>query len=67
MKRGMVPVIVYHADWNAHGRSAGPIRNAKMLAEGKPDLVVAFPGGKGTAHMVGIARKAGVPVVEMLP
>jgi len=67
MKRQRVPVIVYHADWNAHGRSAGPIRNAKMLAEGKPDLVIAFPGGKGTAHMVSIARKAGVPVIEVLP
>jgi hypothetical protein len=36
-----------------------------MLLEGKPDLVVAFPGGKGTADMVRRARKANVPVKEI--
>jgi len=34
---------VCHADWETHGRAAGPIRNEKMLTW-KPDLVVAFPG-----------------------
>lgn len=37
----------------------------KMLDEGKPDLVVAFPGGPGTAHMVRIARAAGVRVLKV--
>ena len=41
------------------------IRNRRMLIEGKPDLVLAFPGGKGTANMVEISRKAGVKVVEI--
>jgi hypothetical protein len=36
-----------------------------MLYEGKPDLVVAFPGGKGTAMMVDIATKAGVKVIKV--
>jgi hypothetical protein len=36
-----------------------------MLAEGKPDLVVGFPGGRGTAHMCSIARAAGVEVIEI--
>jgi hypothetical protein len=36
-----------------------------MLTEGKPELVVAFPGGRGTAHMMRIAREAGVEVVEV--
>jgi hypothetical protein len=39
---------VCHADWETHGRAAGPIRNEKMLTW-KPDLVVAFPGGDGTS------------------
>jgi hypothetical protein len=43
---------------------AGPIRKQQMLDEGKPDLVVAFPGGRGTAHMVRIARAAGIEVIE---
>ncbi len=60
-----IPVSVYPADWNAHGRAAGPIRNAKMLAESQPDLVVAFPGGRGTADMVARAKAAGVKVINV--
>lgn len=55
----------YPADWTKHGRAAGPIRNATMLAEGNPDVVIAFPGGTGTAHMVRLARNAGVEVIEV--
>jgi hypothetical protein len=55
----------YHADWDTYGRAAGPIRNKQMLDEGKPDLVVAFPGGRGTANMVKQAREAGVKVIEI--
>jgi hypothetical protein len=55
---------VYEADWAALGRSAGPIRNQRMLDEGKPELVVAFPGGRGTADMIRRVRAAGVEVIE---
>lgn len=54
------PVEAYPADWDTHGRSAGYIRNAKMLEEGKPDLVISFPGGKGTKMMIDLATKAKV-------
>ena len=59
-----IPVRTFPADWGRHGRAAGPIRNLQMLKEGKPDLVVAFPGGRGTANMVKQARAAGVKVLE---
>lgn len=52
----------YPADWKLHGRGAGPIRNRQMLVEGKPDLVVAFPGGVGTKNMISQAEDANVPV-----
>jgi hypothetical protein len=55
----------HFADWKKHGRKAGPIRNQQMLDEGKPDLVVAFSGGVGTADMVHRARRAGVEVLEV--
>ncbi|MGC2688682.1 MAG: SLOG family protein [Pseudolabrys sp.] len=45
------------------GRSGGPKRNQQMLEEGKPDLVLAFPGGRGTADMVRRAKEAGIRVV----
>jgi YspA, cpYpsA-related SLOG family len=60
-----IPVRTFPADWDTHGRAAGPIRNRQMLDEGKPDLVVAFPGGRGTANMVKQARAAGVKVLEI--
>lgn len=52
----------YPADWDKHGKAAGPIRNQQMLDEAKPDLVLAFKGGRGTSHMIRIAEKAGVEV-----
>lgn len=60
-----IPQEKYQAEWDKYGRSAGPIRNNKMLKEGKPTVVVAFPGGRGTDHMKSIAREAGIPVIEV--
>lgn len=57
-------VVPYPADWVQYKKAAGPIRNAQMLREGKPDLVIAFHDdiakSKGTKHMFGIADKAKV-------
>lgn len=55
----------YPADWETHGKKAGPIRNSLMLGIGQPDLVVAFEGGRGTADMVSKAKRAGVTVWEV--
>lgn len=52
------------AMWNKYGRSAGPIRNKQMLNE-EPDLVVAFPGGAGTANMITQAEDEGIEVLIM--
>lgn len=52
---------VCKAEWDKYGKAAGPKRNARML-EWKPDLVIAFPGGPGTANMVAQATEAGVKV-----
>lgn len=60
-----VEIEEYKADWIKHGRAAGPIRNQLMLDKGKPDLVIAFPGGAGTADMVRRAKKAGIPVKKI--
>lgn len=43
---------------------AGPIRNRRMLEQGKPDLVVAFPGGAGTANMVRLTEAAALPLLR---
>lgn len=57
----------YPADWEKFGRAAGPIRNLKMLMEGKPTHVIAFHDdigkSKGTKDMINQARKAGLDVL----
>ena len=55
----------YEAEWDKYGKAAGHIRNKQMLEEGKPDIVIAFPGGKGTENMKAQARLAGVQVMEI--
>lgn len=47
---------------------AGMIRNNKMVAM-RPDIVLAAPGGNGTAHMVGVSQKSGLKVIflEKMP
>ena len=59
-----IPYQEYKANWVKHMKSAGAIRNQKMLDKGKPDHVLAFPApdSKGTWDMVNKAKKAGVPV-----
>lgn len=60
----MAPVFVCNAQWDGFGQQAGSIRNNWMLKWFMPDLVIAFPGGVGTAHMKKIAKAAGVIVYE---
>ena len=48
----------YPADWNKYYKRAGYIRNVQMLNEGKPDLVIAFPGDVGTKMMTDLAKAA---------
>lgn len=52
----------YPADWNTHGRAAGPIRNAQMA--NSADALIAFWDGqsKGTKSMINIAKTKGLGV-----
>lgn len=59
-------LIEVPADWDRYGRAAGPIRNQLMLDRHRPDLVVAFEGGKGTYDMIRRARNAGYKVWEIM-
>ena len=62
--------LVMPAQWQRHGRAAGPIRNRELLEQAiaravahtspcsiASVLVVAFPGGPGTASLVQQARR----------
>lgn len=52
----------FPADWRCYGKPAGPLRNARMMREARPALVLAFPGNTGTEGMVKIALAAGAEV-----
>jgi hypothetical protein len=60
------PIVIrkYPADWDLHGKAAGPLRNQQMVDQ-KPDLCVAFPGGRGTADCVRRAQAAGIEILEV--
>lgn len=53
--------ITFEPDWSL-GKRGGPLRNQRMLEEGKPDIVLVFPGGTGTRDMAHRAWLADVPI-----
>ena len=61
-RKNNVLEISVPAEWDIYGRSAGYIRNKKMVDDYCPDLILAFPGGKGTKMMMDIAMARGIPV-----
>jgi hypothetical protein len=62
-EREGIPVFECRANWNRFGKRAGHIRNGWMIEHGKPDLVVAFPGGRGTENMIAQAATAELVIV----
>lgn len=60
-----ISTVVYPADWDQHGRKAGPLRNRMMLDTEHPDAVIAFPltkGSKGTLDLIHAAIERGIEV-----
>ena len=59
-------VKTFKAEWDKYGKSAGPIRNQKMLDETHPSLVLVFHSdiehSKGTKDLVERARKTTIPI-----
>lgn len=60
--RNSIPRTVFMADWKKYGRGAGSIRNQQMLDEGRPEMLIAFPGGKGTTDMIRRAKSANIGI-----
>lgn len=64
--RNLLPdAKVWKADWDCWGKAAGPIRNGRMVRG--IDMLVAFPGGNGTADCVRQAEAVGVRVLFVSP
>lgn len=56
-----IPVVCFYADWQKHGRAAGPIRNREM-AEYADALVAFWDGLRGTLNMIHTADRLGLQV-----
>ena len=61
-----VPVKQFPADWDAHGKAAGPIRN-KQMAEYADALILIWDGkSRGSASMLRLAKDAGLKIHEQI-
>lgn len=59
-----LPVLAFPAQWEVYGKSAGTMRNARMLREGRPTMGVAMPGGPGTEDMCRRMQRAGLRMLR---
>ncbi|MCC5973467.1 MAG: DUF2493 domain-containing protein [Rubellimicrobium sp.] len=58
-------ILRYPANWRVLGRRAEAVRNAFMLADSRPDMVLALPGGRDTQSLVLAAAAEGLPVIDV--
>lgn len=59
------PCNIKYGQFGKYNCLAGFNRNEQMLKEGKPNLCLAFPGGKGTADMKKRCKKSNVLVISL--
>ena len=59
------PMIEMRANWDYYDKDAGTVRNTWMIEYAMPDLVIAFPGGTGTANMIKQSKAASIDVFEV--
>ena len=53
-------------EWATLGKKAGPLRNDKMLSDAGFDaMVIAFPGGRGTASCIKLAIAKNMMVMRV--
>lgn len=62
-----VPCRVKWRGRKPYNALAGLSRNIRMLIQGAPELVVAFPGGAGTAHCRAQALRRDIAVLDVEP
>lgn len=61
-RKAGLATLIFHADWENLGRSAGPVRNEKIIA--RASRVVAFWSGesRGTLNSLVLAHELDLPV-----
>lgn len=61
-KENLIKITQFKADWDTHGRSAGPIRNGQMAKYA--DALIAFcrDNSRGTTDMIKQAKRCNLKV-----
>jgi hypothetical protein len=59
------PVVRYPPNWKLYGKKAEGLRDAFMIEDSRPDLVLAFPGGRHTADLIQKAIDAKIVVLAI--
>jgi hypothetical protein len=60
-----VSIVRYPPNWVLFGKKAEAVRNAFMLEDSRPDLVMTFPGGRCTADLMRRALGLGLAVYNV--
>ena len=58
-------IVRYPPNWQHHGKQAERLRNRFMLADSRPDIVLALPGGADTEELLDQARSQGLQTLSV--
>lgn len=61
-KNNSIPIVRFPANWNLHGRAAGPKRNSEMAMYADALIAIHHNGSRGTANMIMKAKSNGLKV-----
>jgi hypothetical protein len=62
-----IPITKFPADWDKHGKAAGPIRNEQMSEYADALILLMYPDSRGSANMLKCMQKLNKPYhVELL-
>lgn len=63
-----IPITIYYADWEAHGKAAGPIRNQLIVNEAVAMIAIRSRFSRGTTDAIKKAKAKGISVyIKDLP
>ena len=58
-----IPYEIFHAEWDVHGKKAGPLRNALLVKHADALIAFTLPDSRGTCGTIRLAREAGMEKV----
>ena|SRR3990170_1629361 len=64
-KENNIPMKIFPAEWDKHGKAAGYIRNEQMaeyVGEAGQLIALHLNESRGTAHMISLAKKNGLKI-----